>query len=275
MPVTFAEDATGEEAKAADEARVTPDEKDGSARCETVKKVATELAGPSEKYQATAATELCGLPDRCCAPEKCCGGRTPILSAEKRERRHRVARWCLALGAVVAFLGAAATLFKHRERLFGWSDAVVRQNGNMFEDPKLFMTIKFKPALVDCRLLCGDKSSRDLDWITRLNQPLAVAEQCADDLSREDVLNLFDDRDFAALFINNAFYRTFGTANLTDEEWIANTCDDKVMNRLIQAKSITEAKYRDPNCRFDAIGDKGELATACGGGFFEYKPNPV
>ncbi len=41
-----------------------------------------------------------------------------------------------------------------------------------------------------------------------------MAEQCADDLSREDVLNLFDDRDFAALFINNAFYRTFGTANL-------------------------------------------------------------
>ena len=38
-----------------------------------------------------------------------------------------------------------------------------------------------------------------------------MAEQCADDLSREDVLNLFDDRDFAALFINNAFYRTFGT----------------------------------------------------------------
>ena len=64
MPVTFAEDATGEEAKAADEARVTPDEKDGSARCETVKKVATELAGPSEKYQATAGTELCGLPDQ-------------------------------------------------------------------------------------------------------------------------------------------------------------------------------------------------------------------
>ena len=101
MPVTFAEDATGEEAKAADEARVTPDEKDGSARCETVKKVATELAGPSEKYQATAATELCGLPDQCCAPEKCCGGRTPILSAEKRERRHRVARWCLGVDAVV------------------------------------------------------------------------------------------------------------------------------------------------------------------------------
>ena len=40
--MTFAEDATGEEAKAADEARVTPDEKDGSARCETVKKVATD-----------------------------------------------------------------------------------------------------------------------------------------------------------------------------------------------------------------------------------------
>ena len=91
--MTFAEDVTGEEAKAADEARVTPDEKDGSARCETVKKVATELTKPPEKYQATAATELCGLPDRCCAPEKCCGGRTPILSAEKRERRHRVARW--------------------------------------------------------------------------------------------------------------------------------------------------------------------------------------
>ena len=53
MPVTFAEDATGEEAKA-DVTRVTPDEKDGSARCETVKKVATELAGPSEKYQAMA-----------------------------------------------------------------------------------------------------------------------------------------------------------------------------------------------------------------------------
>ena len=85
--MTFAEDATGEEAKAADEARVTPDEKDGSARCETVKKVATELAGPSEKYQATAATELCGLPDQCRAPEKCCGGRTPILSAEKRSDR--------------------------------------------------------------------------------------------------------------------------------------------------------------------------------------------
>ena len=67
MPVTFAEDATGDEAKA-DETRVTPDEKDGSARCETVKKVATELTKPSEKYQATAATELCGLPDRCCAP---------------------------------------------------------------------------------------------------------------------------------------------------------------------------------------------------------------
>ena len=66
MPVTFAEDATGEEAKA-DVTRVTPDEKDGSARCETVKKVATELTKPSEKYQATAATELCGLPDRCCA----------------------------------------------------------------------------------------------------------------------------------------------------------------------------------------------------------------
>ena len=80
MPVTFAEDATGEEAKA-DVTRVTPDEKDGSARCETVKKVATELTKPPEKYQATAATELCGLPDRCCAPEKCCGGRTPILSA--------------------------------------------------------------------------------------------------------------------------------------------------------------------------------------------------
>ena len=62
--MTFAEDATGEEAKAADEARVTPDEKDGSARCETVKKVATELAGPSEKY--------------CCC---CCRGRkkdTPL-----------------------------------------------------------------------------------------------------------------------------------------------------------------------------------------------------
>ena len=44
MPVTFAEDATGEEAKA-DVTRVTPDEKDGSARCETVKKVATELTG--------------------------------------------------------------------------------------------------------------------------------------------------------------------------------------------------------------------------------------
>jgi len=90
MPVTFAEDAadaTGEEAKAADDTRVTPDEKDASARCETVKKVATELTKPPEKYQATAATELCGLPDRCCAPEKCCGGRTPILSAEKRERR--------------------------------------------------------------------------------------------------------------------------------------------------------------------------------------------
>lgn len=90
MPVTFAEDATdatGEEAKAPDEARVTPDEKDGSARCETVKKVASELAGPSGKYQATAATELCGLPDQCCAPEKCCGGRTPILSAEKRSDR--------------------------------------------------------------------------------------------------------------------------------------------------------------------------------------------
>ena len=41
MPVTFAEDATGEEAKA-DVTRVTPDEKDGSARCETVKKVATD-----------------------------------------------------------------------------------------------------------------------------------------------------------------------------------------------------------------------------------------
>ena len=40
--MTFAEDVTGEEAKAADEARVTPDEKDGSARCETVKKVATD-----------------------------------------------------------------------------------------------------------------------------------------------------------------------------------------------------------------------------------------
>ena len=38
MPVTFAEDATGEEAKA-DVTRVTPDEKDGSARCETVKNV--------------------------------------------------------------------------------------------------------------------------------------------------------------------------------------------------------------------------------------------
>ena len=63
MPVTFAEDATGEEAKA-DVTRVTPDEKDGSARCETVKKVATELAGPSEKY--------------CCC---CCRGRkkdTPL-----------------------------------------------------------------------------------------------------------------------------------------------------------------------------------------------------
>ena len=62
--MTFAEDVTGEEAKAADEARVTPDEKDGSARCETVKKVATELAGPSEKY--------------CCC---CCRGRkkdTPL-----------------------------------------------------------------------------------------------------------------------------------------------------------------------------------------------------
>ena len=49
MPVTFAEDATGEEAKA-DVTRVTPDEKDGSARCETVKNVATELTKPSEKY---------------------------------------------------------------------------------------------------------------------------------------------------------------------------------------------------------------------------------
>ena len=62
MPVTFAEDAAD-----ATEARVTPDEKDGSARCETVKNVATELTKPPEKYQATAATELCGLPDRCCA----------------------------------------------------------------------------------------------------------------------------------------------------------------------------------------------------------------
>ena len=46
MPVTFAEDAAGEgeEAKASDVTRVTPDEKDSSARCETVKKVATELA---------------------------------------------------------------------------------------------------------------------------------------------------------------------------------------------------------------------------------------
>ena len=212
MPVTFAEDAadaTGEEAKAADDTRVTPDEKDASARCETVKKVATELTKPPEKYQATAATELCGLPDRCCAPEKCCGGRTPILSAEKRERRHRVARWCLALGAVVAFLGAAATLFKHRERLFGWSDAVVRQNGDMFEDPKLFFTIKFKPALVSCRLLCGKKDP-SVDWFTTLmTDPVDAYAECADDLSREDVLQLFDDRDFAAIFINDAFYDLF------------------------------------------------------------------
>ena len=47
--------------------------------------------------------------------------------------------------------GATELVFKKRERLFGWSDAVVRQNGDMFEDTKLFMTIKFKPALVDCR----------------------------------------------------------------------------------------------------------------------------
>ena len=92
MPVTFAEDATGEEAKA-DVTRVTPDEKDGSARCETVKNVATELTKPPEKYQATAATELCGLPDRCCAPEKCCGGRTPILMMHSVDAviPHRVA----------------------------------------------------------------------------------------------------------------------------------------------------------------------------------------
>ena len=31
---------------------------------------------------------------------------------------------------------------------------------------------------------------------------MALAEQCKDDLSREDVINLFDDRNFAALFIN-------------------------------------------------------------------------
>ena len=40
------------------------------------------------------------------------------------------------------------------------------------------------------------------------------------------------------------------------------------MNQLIQAKDITSQKYRNPACRFDAIGDKGEFATACGGGFF-------
>ena len=32
--------------------------------------------------------------------------------------------------------GATELVFKKRERLFGWSDAVVRQNGDMFEDPK-------------------------------------------------------------------------------------------------------------------------------------------
>ena len=44
------------------------------------------------------------------------------------------------------------------------------------------------------------------------------------------------------------------------------------MNQLVQAKVMTEQKYRNPACRFDAIGDNGEDALACGGGFFRYKP---
>ena len=60
MPVTFAEDAAD-----ATEARVTPDEKDGSARCETVKKVATELTKPPETYHAPRAVGVDAVvPDR-------------------------------------------------------------------------------------------------------------------------------------------------------------------------------------------------------------------